>query len=597
VDEWSLPGYITLRELGRGGFGRVVLARHEGSGTHVAVKYLTAPDERFRTEFRAEAQILRGLDDPYVVRLFEYVEEPQGAAIVMEAIDGVSLRALLSERGTLEPEAALALLKGSLLGLGAAHRVGVVHRDYKPANVMVDGDGRSKLIDFGIALRSGAAGQIIGTPAYMAPEQWAGAPASPSTDVYAATCVFFECVTGRTPYQGHTTEAYRAQHTNGEIPADQAPQPVQSLIYRGLAKHPAGRPPGALEFAEELEMAAAAEYGPQWESNGRRRLAEAALGLATLFPLAWLIAQTAQGGAAGVGGAAAGAAGSGGAAGAAGNAAAAGGRGVLAKVGASNAAAKVAVVAGGAVVAGSVTAAVVLTRHHKPKPTPAARVELASYTRPVAGLDLRSSRYVRVTGLRDAALQRRINDALFGPLDLGIAELRQANAEAVPPCTKPTVLDSKPAIGLRGKRLLSVRYSLPKQGCFDANFDLPDIVVNIDLRTGKALTATDVFRPETLTSTGIATLVDRMMSRTPAKERDLAQVCFLTPPSRADFDPGGTFLTKRPQPPKMSPFFTANGLTVVWSHVGSECSVFSVTLPYSESRDLLTPQITAELPR
>jgi hypothetical protein len=154
-----------------------------------------------------------------------------------------------------------------------------------------------------------------------------------------------------------------------------------------------------------------------------------------------------------------------------------------------------------------------------------------------------------------------------------------------------------PRRGRTPKRLLSVRYSLPKQGCFEANFDLPDIVVNIDLRTGKALTATDVFRPETLTSTGIATLVDRVMSRTPAKERDLAQVCFLTPPKRADFDPGGTFLTERPQPPKMSPFFTANGLTVVWSHVGSECSVFSVTLPYSESRDLLTPQITAELPR
>jgi Protein kinase domain len=596
VDEWSLPGYTALRELGRGGFGRVVLARHDASGTLVAVKYLTAQDERFRTEFRAEAQVLRGLESTYVVRLFAYVEEPQGAAIVMEAVDGVSLRTLLSERGALEPEAALAVLKGSLLGLGAAHDVGVVHRDYKPANVMVDGDGRSKLIDFGIALRSGAAGQIVGTPAYMAPEQWAGAPASPATDVYAATCVFFECVTGHKPYQGDTTESYRAQHTSGEIPADQAPPAVQALIYRGLAKHPAGRPPGALEFAGELEVAAAAAYGPEWESKGWRRLAEVAAGVATLFPLAWLIAQTAQGGAAGAGGAAAGAAGSGGAAGAAGHAAAAGGRGLLSKVAASNAAVKVAVVAGGAVVAGSVTAAVVVTRHHKPKPAPAVRVELAAYTQPVAGLDLRNSRYVRVTGLRDGALQRRINDALFAPLDLSIAELRKADADAVPPCTRPTVLDSKPTIGLRGKRLLSVRYSLPKQGCFLATFDLPDIVVNIDLRTGKALTATDVFRPETLTSSGITTLMDRMMSRTPAKDQDLAKVCFLTPPRRADFDPGGTFLTKRPQPPKMSPFFTTNGLTVVWSHVGSECPVFSVTLPYSESRDLLTPQVTAELP-
>jgi serine/threonine-protein kinase len=270
---------------------------------------------------------------------------------------------------------------------------------------------------------------------------------------------------------------------------------------------------------------------------------------------------------------------------------------MLTKLFGANAAVKTAAVATGVIVVGSAGTAAIVVSRHKPKPTPAARVELASYTQPVAGLDLRNSRYVRVTGLRDAGLQHRINDALFGPLDLGIAELRQANAEAVPPCTKPTVLASKPAIGLRGKRLLSVRYSLPKVGCFDANFDLPDIVVNIDLRTGKALTATDVFRPETLTSTGIASLVERVMSRTPAKERDFAQVCFLTPPSRADFDPGGTFLTKQILPPKMSPFFTANGLTVVWSQGGSECPVFSVTLPYSESRNLLTPRIVAELPR
>jgi serine/threonine-protein kinase len=586
VDEWSLPGYTTLQELGRGGFGRVVLARHEGSGTHVAVKYLTVPDGAFRTDFRAEAEVLRGLNDPHVVRLFDYVEAPQGAAIVMEAIDGVSLRALLGEHGRLDPEAALTVLKGSLLGLGAAHRVRVVHRDYKPANVMVGGDGQSKLIDFGIALRSGTAGQIVGTPAYMAPEQWAGWPASPSTDVYAATCVFFECVTGRTPYRGDTTEAYRALHTTGEIPAEEAPPPVQELIRRGLAKHPADRPPGALEFASELEAAATAAYGPEWESNGWRRLAETAAGLAALFPLAALAAHMAPGAAAGhLSGAAAG------------KAAAATGRGVLTKLFGANAAVKTAAVATGVVVVGSAGTAAIVVSHHKPKPTPAARVELASYTQPVAGLDLRNSRYVRVTGLRDAGLQRRINDALFGPLDLGIAELREANAEAVPPCTKPTVLASKPAIGLRGKRLLSVRYSLPKVGCFDANFELPDIVVNIDLRTGKALTATDVFRPETLTSTGIANLMDRMMSRTPANERLYAQVCFPTPPSRADFDPGGTFLTKQILPPKMSPFFTANGLTVVWSQGGSECPVFSVTLPYSESRNLLTPRIVAELPR
>src|ERR1700749_762011 len=102
VDDWSLPGYTTVRELGRGGFGRVVLARHEESGTLVAGKYLTVPDETFRTEFRGEAEILRGLRAPHVVRLHAYAETPRGAAIVMEAIDGVSLRDLLREHGALE---------------------------------------------------------------------------------------------------------------------------------------------------------------------------------------------------------------------------------------------------------------------------------------------------------------------------------------------------------------------------------------------------------------------------------------------------------------------------------------------------------------
>ena len=589
VGEWSLPGYITLQELGRGGFGRVVLARHEGSGTHVAVKYLTVTDDGFRTEFRSEAQVLRGLNDPHVVRLFDYVEAPQGAAIVMEAIDGVSLRALLGDHGRLEPEAALAVLKGSLLGLGAAHRVGVVHRDYKPANVMVGGDGQSKLIDFGIALRSGTAGQIVGTPAYMAPEQWAGAPASPSTDVYAATCVFFECVTGRTPYQGHTTEAYRALHTTGHIPAEEAPPPVQALIRRGLAKHPAGRPPGAPEFASELEAAATAAYGPEWESNGWRRLAETAAGLATLFPLAALASHLAPGAAAGhLSGAAAG------------KAAAATGRGVLTKLFGANAAVKAAAVATGVVVVGSAGTAAIVVSHHKPKkPKPVAvaplRVELASYSRPVSGLDLRNARYAQVTGVPDAAVQRKVNEVLLGPLDWAVEEMRAQTANAQPPCAKPTVLQARPEIGLRGPRLLSVRYELPMTFCFAADYELPRVALNVDLRTGKALTAEEVFRPETLTTSGLATLMKRV--RAHWTNPDFGLVCAHPPLLRKDFSPGEPLTTQRPQPPSISAFLTPKGLEVMWSHAGSECPFYSVTLPYAESRDLLDPRIVAELPR
>src|SRR6266571_5326848 len=154
MPEWTIPGYTELRALGSGGFGDVVLARHDGTGTLVAVKYLR-PDllagPGFAAMFRAEAAVLAALDDPNVVRLYEYIESPAGAAIVMELIGGVTLREILAFQGKTTAEAALAVLQGSLLGLAAAHRRGVVHRDYKPENVLVNGDGISKLTDSGIA--------------------------------------------------------------------------------------------------------------------------------------------------------------------------------------------------------------------------------------------------------------------------------------------------------------------------------------------------------------------------------------------------------------------------------------------------------------
>jgi serine/threonine protein kinase len=158
MPDWKVPGYTELRRLGSGGFGEVVLARQDSSGSLVAIKYLRRelldePD--FAGMFRAEARVLASPDDPNVVRLYEYVESPVGAAIVMELVDGVSLREILSRQGQTTAEAALVVLQGSLLGLAAAHARGVVHRDYKPENVLVNAEGASKLTDFGIAARAG----------------------------------------------------------------------------------------------------------------------------------------------------------------------------------------------------------------------------------------------------------------------------------------------------------------------------------------------------------------------------------------------------------------------------------------------------------
>jgi Protein kinase domain len=286
---WRLTGFEELYELGSGAQGRVVLARRAGTGEMVAIKYL-APDllrdPRHKAMFRDEVNMLVRVADPHVARLYEYVEAPEGAAIVMEAVNGISLREVL-RHGPMAPEAALVILKGSLLGLAAAHAVRIVHRDYKPANVLVEGNGNSKLIDFGIAGLSGEE-TVAGTPAYMPPEQWHGAPVSPAADVYSATCVFFECVTGGPPYAPGDTTTLRRMHETAPIPAQAVPEPLRPLVAHGMAKNPAHRPPGAHQFVTFLERLAVSSYGPDWERRGWMALGAATAMLAAAFPAAAL---------------------------------------------------------------------------------------------------------------------------------------------------------------------------------------------------------------------------------------------------------------------------------------------------------------------
>ncbi|TLQ47470.1 serine/threonine-protein kinase [Streptomyces marianii] len=287
MNAWTVPGYTETRELGSGGSGRVVLAVHDGTGTPVAVKYLAERlrrDTAFVRAFRSEARLLSGLDTPHVVRLYEYVECPDGAAIVMELVDGTALRALLAREGATGAAPALVVLKGSLLGLAAAHRAGVVHRDYKPENVLVAPDGSSKLVDFGIAAGRGTTPGVAGTPSYMAPEQWTGGPASPAADVYAATATFFECVTGRKPYTGENFAELALRHTTAPVPVDGVPEALRPLIRRGMAKSPQERPESAEAFVAELEAIACEAVGPDWEERGRGELAALAAMLPLLLP-------------------------------------------------------------------------------------------------------------------------------------------------------------------------------------------------------------------------------------------------------------------------------------------------------------------------
>ncbi|MEU8802074.1 serine/threonine-protein kinase [Spirillospora sp. NPDC048819] len=494
MGEWRVPGYSELRPLGEGAQGRVVLARHDATGRPAAIKYLAdslAGNEEFRGRFRAEAALLSRLRNPFIAGLYGLVETPDGAAIVMEAVDGASLKAVLAERGPLAPEAALALLKGSLQGLAAAHDLGVVHRDYKPANVIVRGDGLSKLIDFGIAVDAGASGRS-GTPVYMAPEQWRDEPASPATDVYAAACVFFECVTGRRPFSAEDQAGLMGRHLTAPIPVEDVPEPLRPLIVRGLAKNPWDRPMGAAAFVSELESAASAAYGPDWEGRGVRTLAGAAAALAMLFPLTALglgsggASASAAGAAGAAGGAGGGAAGTGGA-----GTAGAAGKGVLGTLGAKGTAA----VAGGAaaVAVGGGAAAYVAVADEAPKPKPIV-ARLAALSEPQRdignGATFRAQgQIVRVTG-GDAALNRKINQALRAPLEQRWDKTRTGLGRIGRGAYTDVV---KPAILLRNDRLLSVWYSVSLRGDRGSGWDQPQ-AATVDLRTGASYRPLDLFR-------------------------------------------------------------------------------------------------------
>jgi eukaryotic-like serine/threonine-protein kinase len=283
--EWAVPGYTEERLLGHGVSGRVVAAVNDATGRRVAIKYFDAGlvrDTGFAREFRAEAERLESLDAAHAVRIFDYFEQPgEGAALVTQLVDGVSLREMLAHRGPLGAEAALVVLKDSLLGLAAAHSRRVPHRDLKPDNVLIDANGWCTVTDFGVAVKADRQMPAAGTPAYMAPELWNGAPNVPATDIYAAAALLCESVTGAPPFSGRLGQL-RHQHESVPVAIDPVDQPVQGLIAWGMAKNPADRPRSARGFLTEVDAQAAAAYGPTWEDQGRRELGERA---AALLPL------------------------------------------------------------------------------------------------------------------------------------------------------------------------------------------------------------------------------------------------------------------------------------------------------------------------
>ncbi|MEV0661125.1 serine/threonine-protein kinase [Actinomadura luteofluorescens] len=607
MGEWKISGFREMRELGAGAQGRVVLAQHEETGFPVAVKYVALGAGTASLDaLRREAEMLARVESPHVARLYQLVEGEHGAALVMEAVDGVSLKVVLAEHGRLEPHAALTVLKGSLLGLAAAHAVGVVHRDYKPANVVVPEDGRSKLIDFGIASAAGSASRS-GTPSYMAPEQWQAGEAGPSADVYAAACVFYECVMGRRPFGADSVVGLRGQHLTAPVPLEDFPDPLRPLVVRGLAKNPAERHAGAMEFVAELESAARAAYGDDWEGRGIRTLAATAAGLSMLFPLAAAgisaPAGTAAAGAAGAGGAgAAGAGGAGSVATGAGNTAA----GFLAKA----SFAKAALVIAGATAAGTV--GVVTYETTRPEAAHAPAITLASLNRTYGDrvLKVQGGQYARVKGLKKASVQTAANRALRVPLDQAIRFYRQwgKTAAARAACGgRMNLLGTTVVKGLTGPNLVSVRY-VPKfqRNCGEGPGHYPGFGVTVDLRTGRALTADDIFKPASFSEAGMMRLWDGIPEGPGKRQLSLGYSGsggFFNPFYRESFYPN----SRRPEsPPWALPFFGERRFDLVCAGedigapVGgvdlSSTSAHVFPIPYGKVKDLFKPELVALLP-
>ena len=258
--------YRVLRPLGSGGMAAVMLCKDERLGREVAVKRLHAhsPEDAAR-RFAREAKVGASLNHPNLVTVFDTVSDEEAVLIVMEYVPGLTLRVVLRD-GPLSPRAATRLVRDLAAGLDHAHAHGVVHRDVKPGNVLLrDADGVAKLADLGIAVaadqtRITQSGTVLGTAAYMAPEQLEGSASGPATDVYALAAVAFEALSGRRARRGRTAVEIAHQVINEGPPeiADLRPElapGVGAALKRGMARAPEDRPGSAGELAEELQRA------------------------------------------------------------------------------------------------------------------------------------------------------------------------------------------------------------------------------------------------------------------------------------------------------------------------------------------------------
>ena len=267
MDGTPFGRYRLLELIGRGGMGEVWRAYDTATGRMVAVKVLPAhllEDQTFEQRFRREANAAAALNEPHVVPIHNFGEIEGRLYVDMRLIDGRDLQSLLSE-GALSPARAVKVVEQVAAALYAAHRVGLVHRDVKPSNILVAEFDFAYLIDFGIARTVDEkgltnTGSVIGTWAYMAPERFSTGRTDPRSDTYALACVLHECLTGRQPYPGNSVEQQIAAHLTTPPPLPSTTHPgvspaFDTVIATGMAKEPEQRYRTTLELARAARSA------------------------------------------------------------------------------------------------------------------------------------------------------------------------------------------------------------------------------------------------------------------------------------------------------------------------------------------------------
>jgi serine/threonine-protein kinase len=260
--------YEVLAPLGQGGMGTVYKARDHTLEETVALKVLRSDvrnDRDMERRFRTEIRLARRVRHRNVCGIHEYGEEGGLRYIAMEYIEGTDLRRVVTEKGPLPPDQAFEACIRVAEGLQAIHEAGIIHRDLKTANLMVDGQGVVRLMDFGIAKQFGAeaavgataTGLIVGTPEYMSPEQARGDALDPRSDVYSLGVVAFELFTGKVPFRGSTPMATLFKHLQDPPPLDGPaaaglPAEAVPVVRKAMAKSPEGRHASAMDFAHAM---------------------------------------------------------------------------------------------------------------------------------------------------------------------------------------------------------------------------------------------------------------------------------------------------------------------------------------------------------